>query len=308
MQKGTTVEQMAIIINGGSGEEKDEALLKELHEALQSHGIDAKVHLSQQGEEIIELARRALHDGCETIVAGGGDGTINAVASVVVGTEATFGVLPLGTLNHFAKDLGIPLDIEGAVANLAEGEVMEVDVGEVNGRIFLNNSSIGLYPSIVQRREAQERLGRGKWWALLRATLTMLGRYPFFTVRVSADGKEIVARTPIVFIGNNEYTMHGFNLGTRSKLNGGCLSLYMPRKKGRFSFLWLAVRALVGRLRDADDFEAMNMKELTIEVDRRRVAVARDGEVTGMQTPLHYRCRTGELRVIVPRKKSEDES
>ncbi|HVG33349.1 MAG TPA: diacylglycerol kinase family protein, partial [Pyrinomonadaceae bacterium] len=135
-----------------------------LAELFSERGSDARITLAKSGNEIVELARRAARDDCHTVIAGGGDGTINAVASAVVGTDKRLGVLPLGTLNHFAKDLKIPLDLEGAVSNIFDAHVARVDVGEVNGRIFLNNSSLGLYPSIVRQREKQqERLGRGKW-------------------------------------------------------------------------------------------------------------------------------------------------
>src|SRR5205085_3689399 len=103
---------------------------------------------------------------------GGGDGTQSAIASRLAGTQLVHGVLPLGTLNHFAKDLGIPLQLDEAVRTLAEGRVLEVDVGEVNGRVFINNSSLGLYPEIVRERELQQmRLGKSKWRALASASL-----------------------------------------------------------------------------------------------------------------------------------------
>src|SRR5205823_8463154 len=118
-----------------------------------------------------------------------------------------FGVLPLGTLNHFAKDLGIPLELPDAVRNLVSGQPMAVDVGEVNGRIFLNNSGLGLYPDIVHDREKQQRrLGRGKWPAAVWAALAALRRFPFLSMRVTADGQRLARRTPFVFIGNNAYT------------------------------------------------------------------------------------------------------
>src|SRR5215210_8066918 len=192
----------AVIINATSGANDKERVRDRLAELFAARGLTPRITLAQSGAEIVELARRAVREDCNPIVAGGGDGTINAVASQIVGTNRTLGVLPLGTLNHFAKDLGIPLDLEGATANLLEGHVEQVDVGEVNGRIFLNNSSLGLYPSIVRHREKQqERLGRGKWPAFIWATLTMLKRYPFLNVRLSTDKEELLRRTPFIFVG-----------------------------------------------------------------------------------------------------------
>jgi diacylglycerol kinase family enzyme len=301
--------RVEIILNASAGSGDQEAARSTLAEMFAAEGqTDAHVSLARSGAEIVELARRAASNpDVRIVVAGGGDGTINAVASELVDTDKTLGVLPLGTLNHFAKDLNIPLDLEGAARNILEGEVVKVDVGEVNGRIFINNSSIGLYPSIVRHREKQqERLGRGKWFAAVWATLEVFRRYPLFGVRLSADdGQEFRRRTPFVFIGNNEYQMDTFNLGARSCLDAGHLSLHLTRDVGRWGLVRLAASALFGRLRESKDFDALCTTEVWIETRRRRLRVATDGEVTIMRSPLHYRVRPAALRVIVPRRKDE---
>jgi diacylglycerol kinase family enzyme len=254
------------------------------------------------GAEMTAAARAALAEGRAIVVAGGGDGTINAVAAVLVGTGVAFGVLPLGTLNHFAKDIGIPLDLDGAVATIASGVRRNVDVGEVNGQIFLNNSSLGLYPDIVRDREKQQhRLGRGKWLAALWATVGALRRYPFLSVRLRLDdGQDQARRTPFVFIGNNEYIMHGFSIGARSRLDTGKLSLYVAQRPGRLGLLRLAWRALWGRLAQERDFDVLSAELLEIDTRHKRLRVATDGEVTVMVTPLRYSIRPGALNVIVP--------
>ena len=294
----------AVILNASSGTDDKEKAREILANTFASRNAEARISLAKSGEEIIELARNAVRDNCQPIIAGGGDGTINAVASVLVDTDRTLGVLPLGTLNHFAKDLKIPLDVEAAARVCLEGREAKVDVGEVNGRIFLNNSSLGLYPSIVRHREKQqEQLGRGKWPAFIWATLTMLKRYPFLSVRLSTDDERMIRHTPFVFIGNNEYEMESFNVGARSCIDAGQLSLYVAHRTGRLGLLRLAWRALFGGLRDEEDFNAMCTKEVWIETRRpKRLRVATDGEVTIMTTPLHYRVRPGALRVLVPKE------
>jgi YegS/Rv2252/BmrU family lipid kinase len=300
----------AVIINASSGTDDKRGARELLAQAFASSGIEACISLAESGEEIIELARKAVRDNCQPIIAGGGDGTINAVASVLLDTDRTLGVLPLGTLNHFAKDLHIPLDLEQAARVCLYGRKASVDVGEVNGRIFLNNSSLGLYPSIVRHREKQQQqLGRGKWPAFLWATLTMLKRYPFLNVRLSTDEERMIRRTPFVFVGNNEYEMESFNIGARSCIDAGQLSLYVAHRTSRMGLLRLAWRALFGGLRDEEDFNAMCTKEVWIETRRpKRLRVATDGEVTMMTTPLHYRVRPGALRVLIPKEsdKSSD--
>src|SRR5204862_429264 len=157
-----------------------------------------KLLIAAEGEDLTALARQALERKPPMIVAGGGDGTLNAIAALVAGTSTALGVLPLGTLNHFARDLHIPTDLEGAVRTLAEGHVVRIDVGEVNGRVFLNNSSVGLYPSLVHHREQQQmRLGRSKWNALFWSAWLMLRRYPMLDVSVKAGREAIACRTPL---------------------------------------------------------------------------------------------------------------
>ena len=293
--------RIAVIINASAGGGSQTAWADNLTEKFRSNGLDVNIMLARDGAELVEMAHRAVAEKPQVIVAGGGDGTLNAVAAVLVGTDIAFGVLPLGTLNHFAKDLRIPLDLEKATRNIIAGHAIQVDVGEVNDRIFLNNSSLGIYPRIVLDREkGQKQWGLGKWPAFVWATLTTLRLYPFMRLRLSLNGKEHERRTPCIFIGNNEYLMEGFNIGERQCLNAGQLSLYVVQRTGRLGLLRLALRALFGRLRQAKDFEALTAKEILIDTRHKHLRVATDGEITVMNTPLRYRVRPGALRVIVP--------
>ena len=301
--------QPAIIINTRSGADDKETLRNKLAELFSARGIAPVISLLDNGSELIPLTKRRLSEGCNPIVAGGGDGTISAVASVLVDTPAMLGVLPLGTLNHFAKDMKIPLDLEGATRVILNGAQVSVDVGEVNGRVFINNSSLGLYPSIVHQRERQqERLGRGKWTAFIWAALSVLRRYPFINVRLNADAVELHRRTPFVFIGNNEYEMEGLNIGARACLNAGRLSLHVAHRVGRWGLVRFALSALFGTLRNEKDLDMLCTREIWIETKRARLHVATDGEVSIMETPLHYRVRPGALSVLAPVQEREDES
>lgn len=297
MAQSTSVE---IIINAGSGGDDKEHMRARLAQIFSSSDLNARISLAHSGKEVVSLARYAAQSEAGVVVAGGGDGTVNAVAAELIGTNKALGVLPLGTLNHFAKDLHIPLTIEGAVAAIIGGHTVEVDVGEVNGKIFLNNSSLGLYPSIVREREKQQRLGSGKWPAFVWAGIAVLRRYPFLDVRLSAEGEEFRRRTPFVFIGNNEYEMESLNIGARPSLNAGKLSLYIAHRTGRFGLLRLAWRALFGGLNKEKDFLALCAQEIWITTKHRQQRVAMDGEVTNMMPPLHYRVRPLSLRVLVP--------
>jgi len=288
-----------VIINAGAGVSGNEGVYQQLEELFAASGVEARISLARNGAEIIELARRAAGSDVRTIVAGGGDGTINAVASALIDTDKTLGILPLGTLNHFAKDLKIPLDLEAAVRTIIAGHAVQVDVGEVNGHIFLNNSSLGLYPGLVHQREQKQKLGHGKWPAFIWAAFSVMRRYPFLDVRLNADGKEFSGRAPFVFIGNNEYQMEGFNIGSRDRLDAGQLSLYFSYRTGRLGLVTLGFRALLKRLPKAGDFVTMCTTEISIKTRRNFIRVSTDGEVTMMQTPLRYRVLPGALRVLV---------
>ena len=292
--------KIEVIVNANSGTGENSALEQRLTELFGGDGRVAHVTLTQSGDEISELAKRAALSDADVVVAGGGDGTINSVTSQLLNTKKVLGVLPLGTMNHFAKDLDIPLGLDDAVANIIAGHVASVDLGEVNGRIFVNNSSLGLYPSIVREREKKQRLGSGKWPAFVWAAVAVLRRYPFLDIRLDVEGKALSSRTPFVFIGNNEYEMETLNIGGRTCLDAGELSLYVTNRTGRLGLVRLALRALFGGLRQEKDFLAMCTKEVWIETKHKRVRVALDGEVTIMEPPLHYRVLPGKLQVLTP--------
>ena len=292
---------LTCILNSASGSRPGPELRETLSRIFAESSTPARIFLASSGAEIPELARRAVKENSQTIVAGGGDGTVNAVANELVGSSIMLGVLPLGTLNHFAKDLRIPQDLEGAARNLITGRAVPVDVGEVNGRIFLNNSSLGIYPRIVRyREELQRKKGRKKWVALAEASLSVLRHYSLLRVRLLVDGKELLRKTPLVFIGNNRYEMEGLNIGERTRLDAGELFLFVAKPAGRVDLVRLAFRALFGRLHESGDFDALITKQISIKTRGPRTSVSTDGEVNKMNTPLNYRTRPGALRVIVP--------
>jgi YegS/Rv2252/BmrU family lipid kinase len=297
----STQQRIAVILNASAGTGCTQDIADKVTQHFREHGREVSMTLAPSGEDIIDAAKRAAGGGYTIIVAGGGDGTVSAVASTLVGTGTTLGLLPLGTLNHLAKDLRIPLELADAVRVIAEGHAVQIDTGEVNGRIFVNNSSLGLYPDTVRHRERQQKLkGRGKWPALFIAALGALRRYPFLNVTLDIDQQKVERRTPFVFIGNNEYLMEGFSIGARARLDAGRLSLYFVQRTSRLGLLMLALRALIGTLRQAKDFDALSARTIRIETRHERLRVSTDGEVNMMTTPLHYRIRPAALRVIVP--------
>lgn len=268
-----------------------------LDAALARAGLDARI-VVVRGREITAEAEKAAADG--VIVAAGGDGTVSTVASVAVKTGAALGVLPLGTLNHFARDAGIPTDPAEAAAVIRAGKTRQADVGELNGRIFVNNASLGIYPRLVWERRQAQRRGLGKWPAFSVALAKTWWKYRTLVVRMEIDGTAVVRRTPFVFVGNGEYQVEGLGLGARPSIDSARLAAYVAPESGRLELAALPFRAVAGLLSADVKFEAFTGREITLEPSRRRVGVALDGEIVVTRPPLNCRIRPAALRVIVP--------
>jgi YegS/Rv2252/BmrU family lipid kinase len=289
-----------VLLNAATGRMSGD-MADAIRRRFASHGVEADVRLVEHDHDVGEAAARAVADGPPVIVAGGGDGTLNAVAQAVVGHDIAFGVLPFGTLNHFAKDAGIPLDLDAAVATICNGDVVNVDVGRVNGRLFLNNSSLGMYAQVVKRREAlTERMGHTKWPSFIRAALNVLLRFPFLDIRITIDGATTSYHAPVVFVGNNRYELSGMAIGERRRLDAGYLSVEIVSAATRAELIALACRALLGRPGEATNLTSLMTTGVVVQTRRSHLSVAIDGEVHRMQVPLVYRVEPRALRVIVP--------
>jgi diacylglycerol kinase family enzyme len=288
---------IAVILNPGSGGSGDDTAAR-IIELFAARGREATILAASRGRTVADQARRAAAEGCRVAVAAGGDGTVSAVAAAVAGSDTPLGVLPLGTLNHFAKDLGLPLDLADAVRLVAEGAVRRVDVGEVNGRVFVNNSSLGVYPRIVALRRRPGG-GRSKWLAAAWASLVVLRRRPFMAVRIRTADETVVRRTPFVFVGNNEYRMAGLHAASRDSLATGRLAVYVMHAPRRRSLLLMGWRVLLQGIDRVHELELFQVEEAVIET-RYHPTVALDGEVVSMASPLTYRIRPQALAVLAP--------
>jgi diacylglycerol kinase family enzyme len=291
--------RVALIVNslagGGHAAERRDELL----EALRAAGIDP-TPVEVEPRDLTSAARDAAGT-YDAVVAAGGDGTVSSVAAGLVGTETPLGVIPEGTLNHFAKDLGVPLELASAAGVIAAGHVRAVDVGEVNGLTFVNNSSIGIYPlAVAERERLQKQHGHGKWVAMAQAWARVFRYLPVLTVRLLVDGSPEVLRTPIVFVGNNVYEVDVFPPGGRKALDDGLLCLYTVQAHGRAQVIRLGLRVLLGRAHGADGFEARTCTELEVSLHHGETSVALDGEIRRMRSPLRYRVRPRSLRVLAP--------
>jgi diacylglycerol kinase family enzyme len=298
--------RLKVIVNAWGGSVGGEDVTARLAEEFAAHGILASV-TEVQGEALEDAVRAALAEDCDGIVAGGGDGTLGTVARLMAGSGKPFGVLPLGTRNHFCRDLGVPLEEKGAVAVIAARHLLRIDLAEVNGRVFLNNSTVGLYPEMVRERERQQKHGWRKMPAMLLASARTLARFTRHRLAVSAEGWGERLMTPLVFVGNNMYETTLPRAGRRPRLDRGELCLCITRHSSRWAILRMLLRAVLGRLKEESEFEMRAVCEAEIRSSRRYLRVSMDGEVTMMRTPLRYRTLPKALTVFAPLPKKEAE-
>jgi len=295
--------KILVILNPGSGKRSShgdvEGKTEEIAKAFQAVNVDARIACPDI-PDLTAFTKKAAISQFDAVAAAGGDGTISAVAAALVGTSTPFGILPLGTLNHLAKDLKISSNLQEAAQTIAEGKIREIDVGEVNGRIFVNNSSIGLYPKAVRKRNQQIiRLGRGKWPAMLDASIRVFLRFPLITIRLETSDGSLTRTTPFLFIGNNKYEMKPPRIGDRQSLDGGELCAFLLKHADRLAFLRILLMAILGMKQDRD-FTFILSREVQVQTRRRRITVAADGQLMTLDTPLHYRIRPKALRVFAP--------
>jgi diacylglycerol kinase family enzyme len=294
------VSKIAVIINDRSGSGRKQ---KAFYKAIQALGDSISIYKIDKKHSAEKLVQKALQDGHTTIVAAGGDGTVSVVAGAIVklGSPAKFGVLPVGTLNHFARDIKMPLKIPEALDVIMKGKSTFVDIGKMNSRYFINNSSLGIYPFLVKERETIVRKGLGKWIGLAIAMLTTVKRHPFVTVEFHKGGKHFVRKTPFVFIGNNTYNIEsGDLLGTRDRIDEAKLSVFVAHTVRRLGLALLAWHAIRGRLREQKDFDSIGLTKITITSRRRKIRVSCDGEIISVHTPIHYSLVPKALNVIIP--------
>ena len=292
--------KVRLIVNRGGGSSRQGAAerLRQLFEA-RSVELDLVQVAPEDLETVCREAARA--EPCDVVVAAGGDGTVGTAAAALADTGRPLGIVPLGTLNHFARDAGIPFEAEAAVELICSGTRRRVDVAEVNGRLFVNNSAVGLYPEMVRfRDEAQARTGRSRRLAMLNASLRALRAFRRRRLWISAEGLEAPVRTPLLFVGNNRYQVNLLALGRRDALDRGELCLYAVRARSRAHLFWAGIRGIFGKLDQQRDFITAYVKEAEISANRPALTLSLDGETLTLPTPLRYRIRPAALTLIAP--------
>lgn len=286
-----------VLVNrsGGTASSKGDKLGPELEAAFEKAGVSIDLQLVEADALEAALKKAASRP---LVVVGGGDGTLGRMAGILADKGSTLGILPLGTRNHLARELGIPLDIPGAAALIASGSRRKIDLARVNGQAFVNNASIGLYPQLVRERD---QLDAPKWLAALPSAIAALRRVKHHRLSLAIPGNNSNIVTPMLFVGNNRYGLEAGQIGKRDALDGGVLSVFAVASRRRLALVGFAIRTLFGRANRDTDFAAIGDAP-SFEVSGRSddIDVALDGEVMRLDMPLHFECQAGALTVVAP--------
>jgi diacylglycerol kinase family enzyme len=297
-----------IVLNAGSGKLDASVTRAAIETVLREAGREHEVFEVVDASRLQDTARSALQAARErggVVVGAGGDGSLNTIASVVLGSGCPFGVVPLGTFNYFARTHGIPTDTTEAARALLGAAVRPVQVGLVNGRLFLVNASLGLYPQLLEDREAYKRqYGRSRWVALGAGLLSLMREHRQLRIRLESEGGARSIRTPTLFVGNNRLQLEQIGIEQARLIEHGRLAAITLRPIGMLSMLWLAVRGALGRLGDADKVFSFGVDRLTVRqalpYGPKRVKVAMDGEIVWLRMPLELRVSPQPLYLLAP--------
>lgn len=289
---------LPVLINraGGGAAALGEELRETIERAFAETGHAIELELVD-GEEIAEAVVR--HRGKPRLVVGGGDGTLGCAAAVLADTPTALAILPLGTRNHLARQLGIPLELAEAVDVAVGGQRRRIDLGAAGDRVFINNVSFGIYTRFVRQRERQ---AGPKWLGTVPAAWHVLRHMQAQHFTITLDGEPRAVVTPLLFVGNNHYSIEPGHIGERDALNDGQLSIYAVAAQRAYQLLGFALRALVGLARPERDFVACaNADEVVIE-GQGWIEGALDGELQWLPLPLCLRSLPGALGVVTPRE------
>lgn len=295
-----------IVLNPRSGQHEGPAPRDTLAGLLQAAGRRHAFIEITDPQRIAEAAGEAVGRARAEqgiVVAVGGDGTLNAVAQAVLGSGCAYGVLPQGTFNYFGRAHGIPQALEDAVPALLRARVAPVQVGRVNGHLFLVNASLGLYPEILQDREAYKRkLGRSRWVAIVSGLRTLMREGRRLHLEIESENEFRRVSTSSLFIGNNPLQLERLGLPEQAALATGRLAGIMVRPIGHLAMYALALWGALGRLGDAPNVRHFAFRRLTVSpYAKRRIKVAVDGEILWLRPPLTFEVSPEPLPLMVPR-------
>lgn len=297
-------DDICILMNGGAGRNEGNDPSAEIRGYAAARPGRVELRVLPGGSDLGAACRAALDEGFGTIVAAGGDGTVTTVAGCLAGTGVRMGILPLGTFNFFARTHGIPETLSGALRLLDTVGDVPLDAARVNGHLFLNNASVGIYPRILADREAvYRRWGRSRlaaYWSVVR---TVAGFRRARRMKVVVDGRAMRVKTPLVFVAFNPFQIEAFGLPGADAVRAGEFAVFVAPDCGRVALMFFAARLLLRGMRRGTDFELLHGREVEIDTldplhRDRRVAV--DGEKIWLEPPLHFAIEPEAIRLVAP--------
>ena len=293
--------RLALVLNAASG--RKDALAKErvIRAQLEPMVASFTVHAARKGSAIVGVTREAVLQGADIVAALGGDGTQSAVAGVLAGRDVAMAVLPGGTFNYFARGLGVGDTLETALQTLQTGQVITIDLGEVNGRIFLNNASFGIYPEILERREAIYRQwGRSRLAAYWSVFLTLRDIRDSMHLTLTAGCETRHYHTPLAFVARSPYQLEALGLDGAEAVRSGHFALFLAKGKRPAELMIASLRLALGKVARGQDFDLVIADALTIDTRHPTRLVAFDGEKARLTGPFHLQIYRDALSVIVP--------
>jgi diacylglycerol kinase family enzyme len=297
-----------IVLNAASGRPDAEEAHAVIERTLAESGRGHAIERVDKGADVAAAAQRAVAQAMTqggAVVGAGGDGTINAVAQAAHDAGCPMGVLPQGTFNYFSRTQGIPLDTAEATNALLHSDIAPVQVGLINDRVFLVNASVGLYPQLLEDREAfKARFGRNRLVAVAAACATLLREHRQLRLSVELSGRTRDVRTPTIFVGNNRLQLEQVGIPEARSLDDGRVAGVMLKPVGTWALLRLLIQGAMGTLGEADRVESFEFERMTIRPRLphavRRIKVAADGEVMWLRAPLVFRVSPKPLYLLKP--------
>lgn len=297
-----------LVLNVNSGTVQALGVTRDDLEAkFAAQGLDVTIDADPDAS-LDERIARALASDAETIIAAGGDGTVTALATAIIDSDKSLAILPLGTANLLARDLGVPLDLDACIAVLAEMEPLAIDVSEVNGTIFLHKAVIGVIPELAAGREYIRGQGFGAKIGYMRYFFRRIGRARRLALEIApGDGPARIERVQAIAVASNAYDEGLGRFFHRDKLDSGLLTIYVLRHLNVGDMIKLATGMLAGHWRDYDALDISSARSVTIRARKPRLQLMIDGEVQSVEVPLHFKIYPRALTVLAPLQAIKEE-
>jgi len=284
-----------VVMNAGSGHGDTQVAIDTVREKLAQSGRQHEIYLVENPQQLTALAETAAKKALEfngAVVGAGGDGTLNTVARQAYAVDRPFGVLPQGTFNYFGRTHRIPEDTAAALDQVLRATPVPTQVGQVNGQLFLVNASLGLYPKLLEDREAfKQQFGRTRLIALASSAITFLQDHRALLLRINRDGVEEAIYASTLFVGNNELQLQQVGIDEAEAVPGK-LAAVAVRPASKSAMLGVFLRGALGTLGASDQIESFAFTNLQVQPrlpnGRRRIKIAIDGEISWFTTPLTF--------------------